>query len=167
MDIGEFWTRWTVRLAMALYVFSLLMRIEARGRFSWLGWSRAGWSAGCLAYLLHVVCAFTYYHDWSHAQAYEATARQTEAAVGVHWGGGLYANYLFTMVWLTDAALWPGAESYRRRSRLTDWLVQGFMGFMAFNATVVFASGYSRWFGVLSVGLLLATSAYQQLGKQH
>src|SRR5262245_656128 len=92
MDPGEFLTRWTVRIAVVLYVAALLSR-----RFSWR-WARGAWTAGCVLYLLHVVAAFHYYHHWSHDAAYESTARQTADVVGVHWGGGLYVNYAFTLV---------------------------------------------------------------------
>jgi hypothetical protein len=36
-----------------------------------------------------------------------------------------------------------------------DWVVQGFMGFMIFNAVVVFGEGVIRWLG-LGASLLLA-----------
>src|SRR5689334_14734844 len=83
MDAGELWTRWTVRLAVALYVLSLMLRGLAHGRRDALIWSRNCWTAGCWAYLLHVVCAFEFYHHWSHADAYEFTAEQTAEVVGV------------------------------------------------------------------------------------
>ncbi len=151
MDTGELLTRWTGRIAMALYIASLASRTFSPR------WSRLAWTAGCGLYLLHVVCAFEYYHHWSHAEAYASTARQTAATVGLDWGGGLYANYAFTLVWLADAVWWwRGMESYHARPRWIEWAVQGFLGFIAFNATVVFASGFSRWLGVAGCVLLAA-----------
>jgi hypothetical protein len=149
MEPGELLTRWTVRLAMTLYVLSLAVRGRSQP------WSRFAWTVGCGLYLLHVACAFEYYHNWSHAEAYASTARQTAAAVGLDWGGGLYANYAFTLVWLADVCWWwlDGA-SYLARPRLVTWVVHGFIGFMAFNATVVFARGFSRWCGVAACLLL-------------
>jgi hypothetical protein len=142
---GELLTHWTVRLAMAFYVASLASRgFSPR-------WSRIGWTAGCLAYLLHVACAFEYYHHWSNGEAYAATARQTAEVVGLDWGGGLYVNYAFTLVWLVDVAWWwLNAAGYLTRPRWLEWSVQGFLGFIAFNATVVFATGISRWLGVFA-----------------
>ena len=142
MTTGELLTRWTVRVAMALYVASLASRCRLPI------WSRLAWTAGCLAFLLHVACAFEYYHHWSHVEAYEATARQTADVVGLDWGGGLYVNYAFTLLWLADVCWWwIDTESYLARPLLIEWGVQGFLGFIAFNATVVFATGFSRWFG--------------------
>jgi hypothetical protein len=149
MELGVILTRWTVRLAMALYVASLASRGFAPR------WSRLAWTMGCILYLLHVACAFEYYHHWSHAEAYAFTAKETAATVGLDWGGGLYFNYAFTLVWLADAACWwIDAAGYRARPRWLDWCVQGYLGFIAFNATVVFATGFSRWFGVAACVLL-------------
>jgi hypothetical protein len=135
---------------VVLYVASLASRGFAPG------WSRLGWTVGCVAYLLHVASAFDYYHQWSHTAAYAATAQRTEEVVGWDWGGGLYINYLFTLVWLADVGWWwTDMRGYLARSRLIEWTVQGFMGFIAFNATVVFATGFSRWFGVAACVLLV------------
>jgi hypothetical protein len=150
MDTGEFLTRWTVRVAVALYVASLAMRGPLPK------WGRGCWTAGCVAYLLHVLCAFEYYHHWSHAEAYAATAKQTADVVGLHWGGGLYINYAFTFIWLLDVCWWwIDAARYQARPRWLEWSVQGFLGFIAFNATVVFATGFSRWFGGAACILLI------------
>ena len=151
MDPGELLTRWTVRIALALYVASLASRGFAPR------WSRVGWTLGCAVYLVHVACAFHYYHHWSHAEAFAFTADQTAKMTGLDWGGGLYVNYAFTLVWLLDAAWWwASMERYLKRPRWIEWLVQGFLGFIAFNATVVFAEGFSRWFGIGACVLLAA-----------
>ncbi len=149
MDLGELLTRWTVRIALAFYVASL----ASRGYVP--RWSRLAWTAGCVTYLLHVACAFHYFHHWSHDEAFMFTAEQTANVTGLDWGGGLYVNYAFTFVWLFDAAWWwAGMDGYRTRPRWIEWLVQGFLGFIAFNATVVFAEGFSRWFGIAACVLL-------------
>lgn len=160
MDAGEALTRWTVRTALALYVLALVLRSGASGRVRWLGRARLAWTAGCAAFVLHVVCAFHYYHGWSHAAAYAATAEGTAQVVGLAWGGGLFANYLFTLVWAADVGWWwgGGLGRYERRPRPVEWGVQGFLGFMAFNATVVFGRGPARRFG-LACCLLLAAGA--------
>jgi hypothetical protein len=135
---------------VALYVAALVSR-----RWS-PRWSRLAWTAGCGLYLLHVACAFEYYHHWSHAEAYAATARQTAVITGLDWGGGLYANYAFTLIWLGDVCWWwADAGRYANRPRWIDVLVHGFLGFIVFNATVVFATGFSRWFGVAACVLLI------------
>jgi hypothetical protein len=156
MDSGELLTRWTVRLALSLYVFSLCLRLLSRGRRSWLACARLAWTAGYLAFLVHVACAFHFYHHWSHAAAYEATARQTEEVVGQPWGAGLYANYAFAVVWGADVLWWwISLTSYQGRPRWIEWAVQAILAFIAFNATVVFGSGAIRWLG-LSACVLLA-----------
>lgn len=145
MEHGELLTRWTIRIAMALYVASLATR-GFSPRFS-----RIAWSAGCGVYLAHVACAFEYFFHWSQAEAYAFTAQQTAAVVGIDWGGGLYVNYVFTLVWLADVGWW---WTDRPRPRWIGLPIDAFMAFIAFNATVVFATGFSRWFGIAACLLL-------------
>jgi hypothetical protein len=106
MDSGELLTRWTVRVALAFYVIALAVRLLARGQPAWLAVARLAWTAGYVMFLLHVAFAFEFYHHWSHDAAYQDTARQTEEVIGVAWGGGVYANYVFVVVWGFDALWW-------------------------------------------------------------
>jgi len=157
VDSGELLTRWSVRLAVALYVLALTLRISARGREAWQAWARLFWTGGCLAFLLHMAFAFQFYHHWSNNAAYEATARQTAEVVGLDWGGGLYANYAFAIVWSIDAGCWwCGLRRYEVRSRIAEWLIQGYLAFIIFNATVVFGTEAIRWLGVAAY-LILAS----------
>jgi len=103
MDLGDLLTRWTVRLAVALYLVSLLLRLRAGGRHARLAAARLSWTGGCFAFLAHVAAAFHFAHHWSHGAALAATAERTAEVVGWHWGGGLYANYAFALVWLVVA----------------------------------------------------------------
>lgn len=152
MDIGELLTLWTARLAVALYAVALGWRRPGR-----IGLSRTLWSAGCAMYLIHVGCAFHFVHHWSHGEAYAATARKTHALTGLDWGGGLYVNYLFTLVWIADTAWWwLDRSGYEARPRTIEWPVQVFLAFIAFNATVVFAEGPTRWIGLAGTVILLA-----------
>jgi hypothetical protein len=161
MELGEPLTRWTVRIAIVLYVAALAMRRDAPRA------SRLVWSGGCLAYLLHVAAAFHYYHHWSHAEAYESTAKQTNDVVGLDWGGGLYVNYAFTLVWIVDVIWWWIAEKrYLTRPRVVEWAIQLFLGFIVFNATVVFASGFSRWFGISACILLTLVWLWPRRGTK-
>jgi hypothetical protein len=156
MDTGELLTRGTACLTVVSYTLGLVLRAAARGRWSWLNYARWTWTGGFAVLLLHVVCAFHFYHDWSHEAAYRATARQTAAVTGLVWGGGLYVNYLFVLVWGADVCWWwcrPGG--YQGRCRCIEWTVQGFLAFILFNATVVFGAGPARWLG-LAVAVLLA-----------
>ena len=109
-----------------------------------------------------MACAFQFYYQWSHALGQTATARRTAELVGVDWGGGLYANYAFTLVWAADVCWWwRGLALYEARPPVVNWVVQGFLGFIVFNGTVVFGTGAVRWFG-LAACAVLAALAFQR-----
>lgn len=164
MNLGELLTSWTVRLALILYVGGLALRARAAGRRHTLALARLAWTAGCMAFLIHVASAFHFYHHWSHAAAYEATARRTAEVVGLAWGGGLYANYAFTSLWVADAGWWwRGLSRYQTRRRSVEWAVQGFLGFIAFNATVVFGTGAVRWLGLGACLFLVVLWGYRRI----
>ena len=75
-------------------------------------------------------------------------------------GGGLYFNYAFTVIWVADEFWWwrSGLDGYRGRPHWVTVAVHSFLGFMFFNATVVFGSGFVRLFAVASM-LILAVGA--------
>jgi hypothetical protein len=160
--MGELATRWTIRLALSLAVLAVWSAAtaasESRGRRT-----RALWTAACGCYLAHVACAFQFYHQWSHAAAYRRTALDTAALAGLDWGGGLYVNYLFTLLWTGDVAWWWLAEdSYLRRPACLSWVWHASFAFIAFNGAVVFAKGPAMWFGLVASGLA-ALGAYRWL----
>jgi hypothetical protein len=156
--IGELLTQWTIRPALALYVAWLadwLMGLGPR----WPAVARWVWTAACGLFLIHVVCAFQFYHGWSHAAAWHDTAEQTKALLGVAFGDGIYFSYLFMALWVLDVGwMWLTAAPRRtpvpRRTlspRRTLWprvLVHCFLFFIAFNGAIVFESGPTRWFGL-------------------
>ena len=143
----DFLPRNTIRLALAYYALAATLMLRLRP----VGWSaatssgrlaRACWTLACLAYLLHVACAFHYAHHWSHAEAYE----HVRQAGGV--GEGIFVSYLFTLLWTGDVIWWWTAPAgYARRFPWIDRLLHGFMLFVIFNATVVFEFGPVRWAG--------------------
>jgi hypothetical protein len=145
MDIttpGSIVTLWSVRAAGLCYATAIAAWLTERPRIA-----RIAWTIGVVSYLCHVAAAFAFYHGWSHQAAYRETARQTAEMLGASWGGGLYFNYLFTIVWVWDA-VWV----WRCRSR-PRWIavaVHVFMAFIFFNATVVFGSGWVRGIGILT-----------------
>ncbi len=155
-EIGELLTRWTVRLAVACYVLRLSVDVTGWGTPSakravlWL------WTVGYGLFLTHVICAFQFYHEWSHFAAYEHTARQTAVAVGIDWGGGLYFNYLFISIWMGDVtAWWRLGDAYIER-RKVYWTVQAIVAFMIVNATIVFGPPFWKWVALaVAAGLLL------------
>jgi len=154
MTLGDQLTRWTVRFAILLYLYYLGRRITGhRG----LG-ENVIWTAGCCLMWLHTACAFHFVHGWSHSAAYAATAAETAAMAGLNWGGGLYVNYLFLIIWTLDAAWWWLQPPRAARPLWVDAGVHGFLAFVAINGAIVFADGLARWLGV--AGLVTLTSIW-------
>ena len=148
MNRGELLTRLTVWLALCGYALGATMLLAARGRAHWPARARWAWTFGCAFFLAHVGCAFAFFHGWSHTAAYRETARQTAELTGLHWGGGLFLNYIFALAWIADTMWWWLAPA--NFARRPPWLTaawQGFLFFMVFNGTVVFGNGPVRWFG--------------------
>lgn len=157
MSNGELLTRWTVRVALACYFAALMVRSRPSRRTDQVNLARFLWTIGLIAFLLHLISAFHFYHDWSHDHAYAVTAEQTKEAIGLNWGGGIYVNHVFAIVWLCDVLWWwITPAGYECRPRWIEWAIQGFMAFIAFNATVVFGHGTIRWFGVGATVVLVA-----------
>ncbi|MBL8234466.1 MAG: hypothetical protein JNL98_38570 [Bryobacterales bacterium] len=162
---------WSIRAACASYVLALIALRVSRHSEAQRGEARLLWTAGCLLYLVHVWSAFEYKHAWSHAKAVEDTARQTADMSGVNWGGGVWFNYVFTLIWSADVIWWwRNAAAYQRRARWLDGVVHGYLAFMFFNGAVVFAKGPSRIVNALAAILLaivwLSTRARQGLTKR-
>lgn len=165
MDSGELLTRWTARIAMIFYALSLAQRLRTRSDSSATSATSAApdalaaalWAVGCGVYLAHLAAAFGYYLHWSHTEGVAFTAVRSEQIVGWRFGGGIYFNYAFTIVWLVDV-LWmiAGRASYARRPGWYDLVVHGFMAFMAFNGVVVFGPSPTREVGAVAVVVLIA-----------
>ncbi len=148
MPAAELFVRATIWLALACYPAGPAALAAGDRRVQRLG--RWLWSAGCLAYLAHVVAAYGHFYDWSHAVGLRETARQTEAVTGVASGAGLWLNYLFTLVWLADVAWWwLAGERYLRRGRALLAAEHLFLLFIIFNATVAFEQGSARAAGLV------------------
>lgn len=163
---GEFLTRWTIRLALACYVFCLAAAILRRGPVG----SRMNdvvrivWTLGCGLFIAHVVFAFGYYHHFSHQAAYDETARQTQEQIGFAFGGGIYFSYLFLALWVMDVA-WRWLAPATRPAWL-DWPLHAYMFFIAFNGAVVFEGGVSRVAGLFACVLLAAVVAWRVMGRR-
>jgi hypothetical protein len=109
--------------------------------------------------VLHALAAMGFYHQWSHSLAFDETARQTQSLLGISVGVGIYFNYAFVLIWMVDALWWIGQpKSYVRRASWINWLVYGYLIFIAINGTVVFETGIVRWVSV-AAGLVLAALA--------
>ncbi len=124
---------------------------EWRARATRFRVARWSWALGAAMFLVHFVIAFHFAHRWRHANAFEHV---TQTAV---FGPGIFVSYLFTLVWLTDAAwwvLWP--TGYSVRPKWAGWAVHGFMAFITFNGTVVYVHGWIRW---MAAGVFVALGA--------
>jgi hypothetical protein len=156
VSLGVALTKWTIWAALLGYAIGAAVLLVARHELRRSSLARLAWTLGCVAYLGHVYSAFQFYHGWSHASAFEETARQTRETVGWEVGEGLFVSYFFTAVWLADVIWWwrAGDENYLRRSRVFTIALHTFFFFVVFNATVVFESGAVRWLGLaLCLGL--------------
>jgi len=123
---------------------------------------RAPSTAGYLVFALHVVLAFALVHDWSHARAREATARETAEVLGVEHGSGIWWNYVFLAAWTLDTAAWRLAPRFRARRRWLRAAWHAFFAFLAFFSTAVFGSSPVRvaaWSVIASTPLLLVARA--------
>ncbi len=117
---------------------------------------RCCWTLGLICYLVHVAVAFHYFHQWSHRVAVEFTQRTSG------FGGGIYASYLFSLVWLADVLMaWMSPQKYAIRNRFQTYAVHLFLLFMVFNGAIVFASGPTRWISVAIFCAILAFSWFE------
>jgi hypothetical protein len=154
MSPGEQFALWSVRISMLCYAAALALRLLGRSNSvaRWL------WTGGALLLVAHFVAVYGVYHHWSHTEALAHTARRTEELTGWSWSGGLYFNYAFLALWAGDALWWwVQPTSYLGRSRWIEFLIQGYLAFIAVNATIVFAAGTVRW---ASVGIFLILVAF-------
>jgi hypothetical protein len=140
---------WTVAGAAAAWGASEIVRGA---------WQRWLWTMAAMLMLVHSVAAFGTIYGWSHTTAVEATARQTRAVTGFESGAGIYVNYAFLVVWLSDVVWWWRApESYTRRSAGLSRFVHGFVWFMFLNGAVIFADGWMQGLGVAAVTAVTGT----------
>jgi hypothetical protein len=180
--LGALLTKWTIRLALACYVAYLAGWLSGRNTH-WPRLARAIWTLGCILFVVHVACAFHFYHHWSHAVAWRHTADRTQQLLGVAVGDGIFFSYLFLVLWVLDVLwLWPEAfaVAIRRpgkgsppspatgdaicvpgkspRLEETPWwrvVVHIFLLFVAINGAIVFESGPTRWAGILAIFALV------------
>ena len=167
MSSGEFLTRSTIWISFAAYTIGCVVFATVRRQPEGDRWTRLAWTTGCAALIAHFICAFHFFHHWSHQSAYIDTARQTAEVMSINWGGGLFINYAVAILWITDVTWWwlAGLSSYRRRPWWITLLWHGFLLFIIFNATVVFKDGLTRWIGLLvclTLGLSWGLSSRQR-----
>jgi len=155
MHADELVTRSTAWVALTFYVageaLCAVRRNPKDNAIAW--WLKA---VGGTFFLGHVAAAFHFFYDWSHAVAYADTARQSRAFSGLNSGGGLYLNYLFALVWVSDVVWWRiASDRSASPPAFWTWTVRLFFLFMIFNGAFVFVRGNVRWFGFLLCLILL------------
>ena len=147
----EWQVRGTARVA-------LLFALPACLLFPWLPFgerlARWCWSLAWLAYVVHVAVAFHQAHGWSHAAAVDHVQRRSG------FGPGIWFSHLFTLLLTLDVAWWWASPvSWRSRPRWIAWAVWGYLGFTAFNATVVYETGFIQAGGLIASLLILISGA--------
>jgi len=56
--------------------------------------------------------------------AFQDTAAQAQAVIGIRAGFGVWLNYVFVVLWVVDALWWIASPaSYERRARVISWIV--------------------------------------------
>ena len=123
-------------------------------------WAWPVWCVGLVACVAHILLAMAYRHGWSHQAAVLETARQTAAIYGLAWGGGVYVNYLFVGVWLSEITWWRLDPS--RYARQPLWLrrsVRAFYFVIVCNAAVIFVTPDRRLAGIAMTMALVAAWA--------
>ncbi|MGH8187226.1 MAG: hypothetical protein ACREUC_11735 [Steroidobacteraceae bacterium] len=147
--------RWTVLVAtMAWAAGEVCASHGADSR------ARAFYTGALALALVHVALAFHITYAWSHEAAVAETARQTASFTGWAWGGGVFVNYVFLAVWLTDACWWWVAPASRaQRAPAVEATRLGLFVFMFVNGAIVFAAGIGRLIGSVSVGAVVAAHA--------
>ncbi len=164
---GALLTIWTVRLALACYAVVLARQLIAADRRRWQHIARVIWTAGCVLFVIHVACAFHFYHDWSHQHALDHTASETQRLLGFSFGEGIYFSYAFTLLWAADATWWWIAGTHRSsRTRPLGLFVHAYLFFIAFNGAIVFEDGPTRWAGIAACVLLGLLLLWNVLGKK-
>ncbi len=161
---GEIITRLSADATLTLALIGLARRLAPGG-----GSAPAAlgmWTAAAVIYLGHVAAAFHFVHGWSHAAALAHTAGRTEQVVGISTGLGLWVNYAFTLCWIVDVAGWwlrwhsrridasstSAPKTFSPASKLWRWFVVAWLAlflFVTLNATVIFETGFTRWYFVV------------------
>lgn len=146
INLGHFLTTNTIYLSLLSYLLALVCWVtKQRGKNY-----RLLWSAGCVLLWAHALCAFHFYHGWSHASAVADTADQTEAILGWRFGEGIWFSYLLLVVWLVDVVwIWRHASALSTRWHYASFAIHAYAFFILFNGTVVFETGAVRWAGLI------------------
>lgn len=150
-------TRMSAWPAMLFYGVTICLRILSRGDEN-RDTIRSAWTVAWVLLVAHLMFALLWFHSGSWWAAYEHTAARTIDAVGWDWGGGAWLNLLTAVVWGVDVArLWVRPRVAQTLLHWWDAFTQTYLGFMVFNAAIVFGSETARVGGaVICAGLVIA-----------
>lgn len=155
--MGELLIVWSARLVVLCYALRIAADLLIFDGPQRERWTRLVWTIGCLIYLVHIILAFHFLHNWSHTAALAHTSRRTYDVVGIDWGGGLYINYGFTLFWIADIVWWwIRAAKNQPTPLVVFWMVHAIFGFMMLNATVVFGPPFWKWIFLAAAILLVS-----------
>jgi hypothetical protein len=146
----------TIWLALVAFIAAEAGRRPALAGRAPARWLDAVSLAGLVLLLVHIALAYAIRHGWSHDAAVHATAQQTAAVYGLDWGGGIYVNYLFALVWALDAWQWsvsPAAAAARPPA--IRWALRTFYAVIIVNGAVIFVPASRRLLGAAVVGALM------------
>ena len=100
MITGEWAIRGTAWLAMAGYFAGAFGLMRPRSRAT-----RWVWAGACELYFWHIIGAFHFAHDWSHAAGANVTeVKASKALIDRPIEAGIRFNYALLITWITDAA---------------------------------------------------------------
>ncbi len=153
---GVQFTAWTIYIAVLLYFSAYFIQLcsfkDPLRKAHLYRWT---WGLGALAFLIHVLSAFHFYHNWSHESAYQSTAKSTEEILGTAFGEGVYFSYTFLGLWILDA-LWLFLEpklSFKRPKFLTC-ILHIYITFIFFSGLIFFEGLRARIIGGIGFTLL-------------
>lgn len=165
INLGALIIKGTAWLAVFLFLAALLFKPALGVQHPRERRARRLWTAGCAVYLIHFLLGFQGYYDFSHEAAEVVMAQTTYDIANVRWGGAIYANYLFTALWLADVLWWqikPAAYAAR-----PAWLNRAILVFLCLPTlcgAVLFTPNPLRWLA-LAAFLLVAAQAAKGLSK--
>ncbi len=162
--LGALLVVWTIRLALLGYAAALCGWLDARLQGMACRpvnrWPRWAWTAGCLCGWAHMGAAFHFVHGWSNASAIAATAEETQAVLGVAFGGGVYFNYLFGLLWSADVArLWMTDKAWPLRFA---WFLHAYLFLIVFSGAIVFEPGPTRYVSLAVLLLAVCILAWRR-----
>lgn len=151
--LGDIVISWTARLFVACYIGRLFVDATGDRSDASLRTARILWTCGCAIALAHMAAAFQWKHHWNHAAAYEHVLVRTHEMTGFESGLGLYINYAFALLWLTDTAIWWWNLRWPDRTA-PYWCVQTIFAFLMIQATAVFGPPFWKPIAIAVITLL-------------